>query len=215
MAAVTTETVEATESVAAPEPAAAPEESLRPYRMPVDIYEKLVEAGVFDGTSPVFLWEGQLVIPMTKGPGHGYPLSSLHALFFRLLPDGWHVRQEIPVKILQHSEPEPDLSVVRGALTDYKKRTPDASDVAIAVEVSASSLKFDSGEKKAAYAKAKVPVYWIVNVSGKRIDVYTGPSGPTETPGYSGHASYGPGEEVPVVLDGREVGRIAVDDVLP
>lgn len=212
---MTTETVNESESAAAPEPVAPAEEALRLYRMPVDIYEKLVEAGVFGDTSPLFLWEGQLVIPMTKGPGHGYPLSALHAQLFRLLPEGWHVRQEIPVKILEHSEPEPDLSVVRGALTDFKTRTPEAGDVAIAIEVSATSLKFDSGEKKTAYARAGLPVYWIVNVPGKRLEVYNGPSGPSDVPCYSGHASYGPGGEVPVVLDGREVGRIAVNDILP
>ena len=54
-----------------------------------------------------------------------------------------------------------------------------------------------------------------MNIPNNRIDVYTGPTDPTETPTYTERRSYGPGEMVPVVLDGREVGRIAVGDVLP
>jgi Uma2 family endonuclease len=200
-----------TESVASN----AADESIRPYRMSAEVYEKIVEAGVFGDKSPIFLWKGQLVLPMTKGPNHEYPLIALHGALFRLLPEGWHIRQESPVKIRDDSEPEPDLSVIRRPLGDYKGRTPDARDVALAVEVSVSSLRFDSGEKLAGYAEAAVPVYWVVNLIRQRIDVYTGPSGPTEAPGYAEHHSYNPDEDVPVTLDGREVGRIAVKDVLP
>ena len=191
------------------------EETPPPYRMTVEVYEKIVEAGVFGDTSPIFLWKGRLVLPMTKGPNHGYPLSALHAALFRLLPAGWHVRQEIPVKILDDSEPEPDLSVIRGALGDYKRRTPDAGDVALAVEVSVSSLHYDAGEKWAAYAEAAIPEYWIINIPKNRIDVFTAPSGPIEAPSYLQHKEYGPNDDVPVILDGREVGRISVREVLP
>jgi Uma2 family endonuclease len=189
--------------------------SPRPYSIPVELYDRMVASGVFGDTSPIFLWKGQLVLPMTKGPDHGYPLSALHGLLFRLLPEGWHVRQEMPLRLLDGSEPEPDLSVIRGALGDYRRRTPDAQDVSLAVEVADSSLNYDSGEKLRAYAAAGIPVYWVVNIPEQRIDVHTQPSGPVEHPSYAQRQQYSPDEEVPVVLDGREFGRVTVKDVLP
>lgn len=205
-----------TEIRTAEEPAEAPAgEAFRSYRMTVEVYEKIVEAGVFGDKSPIFLWKGRLVLPMTKGPAHGYSLVKLHRALTRMVPDGWHPRQEAPTRVLDDSEPEPDLTVVVGSPEDYLTRTPDASDVALTIEVADSSLRIDSREKLRAYAAAAIPEYWVVNLPENRIDVYTGPTGPSETPTYAAHRPFSSGEEIPVVLDGREVGRVAVSDVLP
>ena len=190
------------------------EETPRPYRMTVEIYEKIVAAGVFGDTSPLFLWKGRLVLPMTKGPDHENALATLLALTMQMVPDGWHVRPGSPVSMRNDSEPEPDLVILRGAIRDYRKRTPRAIDVPLAIEISDSSLRYDSGEKRSTYAAASIPVYWIVNIPKTRIDVFTAPSGPTEAPSYAEHKEYGPDDDVPIVLDGREVGRIPVREVL-
>jgi hypothetical protein len=54
-------------------------------------------------------------------------------------------------------------------------------------------------------------VYWIVNLVDGQVEVYSGPS----AAGYQFRHIFGPGHEVPVVIDGNEMGRIAVVDVLP
>jgi Uma2 family endonuclease len=56
-----------------------------------------------------------------------------------------------------------------------------------------------------------VPVYWIVNRVDRQIEVYSGPS----SAGYSSRVDFRDGQNVPVVTEGVEVGRIAVADVLP
>ena len=72
-----------------------------------------------------------------------------------------------------------------------------------------------------AYARAGIPVYWIINLTrmgetpragSGRLEVYTRP---TRTRGYRDHVEYKSRDQVPVVIDGREVGRIAVADLLP
>ncbi len=196
-------------------PKAAAEEMPRPYRMTVDVYEKIVAAGIFGDTSPVFLWKGLLVLPMTKGPDHENALAEINAALVRITPEGWHVRPGSPVRLPGDSEPEPDVLLVRGTTRDYKNRHPSPRDLALAVEVSDSSLRYDSVEKLAAYAEAEIPVYWVVNIPRARIDVYQSPSGPAESPTYADHRSYRPEENVPIVLDGREVGRVPVADVMP
>jgi Uma2 family endonuclease len=61
------------------------------------------------------------------------------------------------------------------------------------------------------YAAGGIPTYWIVNLVAGRLLVYTNP-GPD---GYRTSQIFTAEEEVPVVLEGREVGRIAVGEILP
>lgn len=192
-------------------PAEAPARSFPLHRLTVERYERMVDRGVFGEDEPVFLWHGRLVEKMTKGRRHAYSLIKVAKRLDRLVPDGWFTEQEGPMALSDDSMPEPDLKVIRGVPEDYLERAPAARDVALVVEVADSSLAVDSGEVLEAYAREAIPVYWLVNIPGRRIEVYSSPAGSR----YGEHRNYGPGEEVPVVLDGREVGRIAVDDILP
>ena len=60
-----------------------------------------------------------------------------------------------------------------------------------------------------------VLVYWVVNLRDSRLEIYGDPTGPSDAPGYRECREYGPDDEVPVVLDGREVGRVSVKEILP
>jgi hypothetical protein len=80
--------------------------------------------------------------------------------------------------------------------------------------VADASLSRDRSIKKQIYARAGIPVYWIVNLPERRIEVYADPSGPGEFPEYRQHADYAAGE-VPLVIEGCSVGRIAVAALLP
>jgi Uma2 family endonuclease len=81
--------------------------------------------------------------------------------------------------------------------------------------VADSSLQRDRSLKKRLYAAARIPVYWIVNLLANQIEVYPEPSGPAEKPDYQQQQSYGLADMVPVVIDGREVGRLAVQELVP
>ncbi len=186
-----------------------------PHRMTVDRYERLVEAGVYGAKDPVFLWRGRLVEKMSKGRPHVIAAIILFRLFDRLMPEGYHVEQEAPLAIGDDSMPEPDLAVIRGSLRDYLKRAPTAKQALLVVEVADSSVALDSRTKLKAYAAEAIPVYWIVNIPKSRISVYSQPTGPTETPSYGDHREYGPDDEVPVVLDGHELGRVSAKEILP
>ncbi len=190
---------------------------LRPYRITIDVYQRIVASGVFGDKSSIFLWKGQLVekIPaMTKGRPHVYAVNRLDQLPGRLVPEDWFVEQDQPLAMDDDSMPEPDLKVVRGAVADYQDRTPTAQDVPLVVEVSDSSLGDDKRRMLRAYASAVIPVYWIVNLPCRQIEVFTRPSGPTSAPSYADHHVYGPKDEVPVLLDGGEVGQVAAKDIL-
>jgi Uma2 family endonuclease len=105
--------------------------------------------------------------------------------------------------------------VLRGDDDDYRDRLPEPRDVALVVEVADTSLGRDQQEKKRTYARAAIPIYWIINLSGQRIEVYSDPTGPDTLPDYRQRRDYGPDDAVPVVIEGREIGRLAARDLLP
>jgi Uma2 family endonuclease len=89
--------------------------------------------------------------------------------------------------------------------------------VALVVEVADSTLAFDRGRKLLAYAYGGIPIYWIVNLIDRRIEVYTEPSGPVGTIGYGCRQVFTAVEQhkVLVTIDGRDLGEVAVADLLP
>jgi Uma2 family endonuclease len=203
------------EATAIPPSAAIPPVTARggpPYRLTAEQYYRMIEAGVLGTSDRVELWEGQLVQKMSKNRPHAIAQAKLNTLLVRLVPDGWYVAPEEPIAIGDDKVPEPDLVVVRGTPDDYPYRPPTGRDVALVVEVADTSLKKDLGTMLVAYAGQAIPVYWVVNLGARRIEVYAEPEAPAS---YRSTRSFGPDEDVPVVLDGREVGRIAVRDVLP
>jgi Uma2 family endonuclease len=184
------------------------------YRLSVSQYLQMVDAGILTEDDRVELLEGVLVTKMGKKPPHVWAAGQSYDALLHLVPVGWCVFKEDPL-VLDESTPEPDGMVVRGSRDDYKELLPRAADAALVVEVADSTLQRDREEKKRIYARAGIPVYWIINLVGLRIEVYADPTGPDALPDYRMRRDYGPDDEVPVVIEGREVGRLAVRDLLP
>ena len=99
---------------------------------------------------------------------------------------------------------------MRGKARDHVDRHPGPADIALVVEVADRSLAKDRRRTRS-YGPAGIPVYWIVNLVDRRIEVYSNPV----PDGYGLRIEYAPGSDVPLVIDGVTVGRIAVADMLP
>lgn len=183
------------------------------HRLTVAKYHQMIERGVLGEDDPVELIEGYMVLKMPRGLEHDFALSAVTTRMHRLVPAALAVRGQCAATI-QDSEPEPDLVVARGDETLFRHRHPGPDDTALVVEVSASSLHYDRGDKARVYARAGIPVYWVVNVIDKQIEVFTQPSGPGDAPAYAQRNVFAVGSSVPVVLDGNTVGTIAVADVM-
>jgi Uma2 family endonuclease len=159
----------------------------------------------------VELIDGYVVKRDEMKPAHVGATECLRQLIGAVIPVGWYVREDKPVRIPEWTEPLPDIAVVRGDFRNYLVSHPEPADVALIVEVSDTSLAKDRGEKWDNYAKAGIPVYWIVNLVDHQVEVYTEPAESS----YGAKQVYKPGEDVPVIIDGDEVGRIAVSEILP
>lgn len=189
-----------------------PDEGL--FRFEVEQYLKMVRLGVFANDERVELLEGLVVAKMGKNPPHVVVTRRINKALSGILPAGWFVSKEDPIR-LAHSVPEPDVAVVRGTTEDDMTRLPDSADVALVVEVAESSLVWDRDVKGQAYARDLIPIYWLANLVAGRFEVYTDPTGPVESPHYRSCTYYGSGDELPVVIAGQEVARLAVKDLLP
>jgi Uma2 family endonuclease len=180
------------------------------FRMTVDQYERLVQTGLLDGQQ-IELIDGLLVQKMGKNPPHSWTVEALREELAVKLPPGWSSRQEQPAVIPDLNEPEPDVSVVRGTKDDYAKRHPRPRDLALVIEVADSTLEKDRGPKLVAYGRGEIPIYWIVNLIDRQLEIHTGPC----STGYRDRRVLAAGEEAPLIIEGNEVGRIPVDAILP
>jgi Uma2 family endonuclease len=175
----------------------------------VEEYHRMIEAKILTDRDPIELLEGYLVIKMPHSPAHDYAISTLYKRLSRLIPDTFFLQSQCAATFAT-SEPEPDFTIARGPETDYRNRYPGPSDTACIIEVSVSSLIRDRNEKAGIYARGGIPIYWVVNVDARTIEVYSEPSGSA----YGQRTEYAVGASVPVILDGKSFGEIAVADVM-
>jgi Uma2 family endonuclease len=183
------------------------------YRMTIEQYEAMVASGVFSKTDRLHLINGYLVAKMTQNPPHRVADELCGAELARIIPaDRYLIPAAKPIRLPDRdSEPEPDRCVVRGTIRDYEDHHPGPDDIVLLVEVADSSLAEDRELATEVYGPAGIPVYWIVNLIHRQVEVYSDP-GPG---GYRSTAVFTEGQAVPVVVDGHPLGQVAVADLLP
>ncbi len=188
----------------------APPAEDRIWRLSVDQYHTMIESGILPDDSPVELIEGILLEKMSKNPPHVFVTEEFRAALASLLPVGWCVRAQDPIT-LGDSEPEPDIVVARGTSRDYAGRNPGPHEIAVIVEVPGSTLARDRGIKQRVYARARIPVYVIVDVNSRRVEVRTDPANEA----YRTLVVLSTNDVIPVTLDGAHIGTIPVATLFP
>jgi Uma2 family endonuclease len=183
------------------------------HRFTVEQYHEMIRTGILKEDDPVELLDGWIVEKMPPTPPHSQAVRCLNRRLATLLSGDWVLCVQDPATMTS-SEPQPDIAVAVGPEERYAQRHPGPRDLALVVEVSDTSLAQDQTTKLAIYAAARLPVYWIVNLVDRRVEVYTGPRG-GKNPTYRTRRDYGPDDAVPVTLAGRTAGSIPVREILP
>jgi Uma2 family endonuclease len=116
-----------------------------------------------------------LVEKRSKNPAHRIATRRTCDALKRILPEGWYADEQSPITTPE-SEPEPDISIVRGTTDLYADRHPGPGDVGLVIEVADSSLTRDRGIKKRIYARAGVPVYWLIDLNSRTLEIYSDPN---------------------------------------
>lgn len=183
-------------------------------RFSVDEYHVMIQSGVLTENDPVELLEGWIVTKMSRSPNHDIAIELVDQAIRGRTAAKCRIRIQSAISTID-SEPEPDLAVVRGSVRSQSGKHPSADDVSIVVEVADSSLDRDREIKARLYARAGIAIYWIVNLVDSQVEVYMSPSGPVATPSYRERQTYGLADSVPLVIDGRELARVPVRELLP
>jgi Uma2 family endonuclease len=134
-------------------------------------YYRLAELGLIPERH-VELIDGEIFEMSPQGGPHGVGIGLVLDTLQKAFGKGYFVRPQLPVALAPHSEPEPDVAVVRGSPRDFMEHPTSAL---LVVEVSQSTLAFDSSRKAALYARSGIQEYWIVNLVAGSLDVYRKP----------------------------------------
>lgn len=177
-------------------------------------YREMILNGTFTDGDPIELLEGYLVQKMSRNDPHETSLRRLTNRLPKWMPPGWCFQIQGAIES-SDSQPEPDGAILRGADSDHDGTIPKPDVIGLVLEVSDSSLYIDRNDKGRIYARAGIPVYWIINVANRRIEVYTDPDATADPPAYRTRTDYAPGDSVPITLDGAAAGTIPVSELVP
>ena len=158
------------------------------------------------------LVEGEVILKMGQGPLRAFVITRLTAWLIALFGADF-VRFQLPLRMLgmdsETSEPEPDALVLARPATEYLEENPGADDAMMVVEVSDTTLNFDRNTKATLYARAGIPEYWIVDITGRQVFVHRQPM----ASGYGELIAYSEGEETATFAHPEQTVRVA--DLLP
>lgn len=141
------------------------------YKWTLDRYHQAIDAGIFEG-QPIELLQGDLIVMSPEREPHAYYNSEVGDYLRALLGRRAKIREAHPITLPNDSEPIPDLAIVQPLRTTYLEHHPYPSDIFWLIEFSNATLVKDLTQKRAIYAEAGIPEYWVVNLKDQELRVF-------------------------------------------
>lgn len=174
----------------------------------VEEYHQMARAGIIGPEDRVELLEGEIVTMSPIGIRHAACVRRLTQILYARVAARATISVQSPVRLDTHSEPEPDVALLRPRPDFYAGGHPGPKDVLLLVEVSDTTQEYDRGGKLSAYANAEIAEVWIVDLTGEAVETYREPG----AGGYGRVRSFRRGEGIePAAF--ADV-RIGVDEIL-
>jgi Uma2 family endonuclease len=185
------------------------------FRWSPEQFQKAAEDGWF-GDRKVELLDGKVYYKV-RNPLHRNCMWKLHERLCAILDRAhWTITREDDVEMGDDWVPSPDIAVLRDNFDRLKDELLKGTDVALLVEVSHKTYARDRGWKLPRYAHNKIPVYWVVSIERRTVEVFSNPAGQGDLATYAGTPRvFHEGEAVPVDLDGSLVGHLDVKEIFP
>jgi Uma2 family endonuclease len=155
------------------------------YKLSIEDYHRLGEAGILDEDSRVELIEGDLIQMAPIGVPHMRCVNRLTRMLVEAAGDAAIVSVQNPVTLPPRSEPQPDFALLKPS-ADSSGRVPHPDDVLLIVEVADTTLAYDRRTKLPLYARSRITEVWIVDVQAQTIESFRSPS----ASGYAQSALY-------------------------
>jgi Uma2 family endonuclease len=185
----------------------------RPKRFTCAEFHQLGDMGWFQGRRAMLI-DGEIMEMAVSNPPHAVAVTLADYELKKVFASGFVVRIQMPLVLGLMTDPEPDLAVVTGSARDYLAAHP--STALLALEISNSSLAFDTTDKASIYAAGHIPDYWVVDLVNRQVIVFRNPQPDSTQPysfGYASKTFHAPGSTVsPLAVPPA---TIAVADLLP
>ena len=173
-------------------------------------FHQMAKADVFLAGDRVELLAGEIVEMTPIGSRHAACVKRLNAMLSSRLGSSMIVSVQDPIELGEHSEPQPDLAVLRFKAHFYRDAHPGPEDVLLVVEVADTSADVDRGVKVPLYARAGIPETWVIDLTDRMIDVYGAPGHAA----YAEHRRLRPDEVLILSLPGGPTVEIRVKDLI-
>ena len=141
----------------------------------VDEYHRMADIGILPEEKRFELIRGEIIEMPNPLPPHSGRVNRLTHLFGSRLGDSMVLSVQNPQSIDDLSEPVPDVTLLKPRADFYTERHPIPSDVLLAVEVSHTTLRFDTKVKAPLYAEAGIREYWVLNIPKNVLEVWSEP----------------------------------------
>lgn len=142
-----------------------------------EAFEHAGATGVIPGRADLI--EGVVYLMSPQGAGHARAVRALTQAS-RAVSESFRVGIQLPVRLAESTEPEPDVYVARGPEERYRSAHPGPDDLVLVVEVSDATLVYDMTTKLTAYRNYGVAEVWIIDLNGRRVLRYLRDEEPVE-----------------------------------
>ncbi len=150
-------------------------QTLKLRQISVAEYDLMIESGVFNEDDQIELINGVIVEKMPKGTKHSSANDRASRVFFRNFGDDVIIRNQNPIWLDELSEPEPDVVLAKPKEDEYENSHPTPDEILLVLEIADSTLNYDRNTKGAAYARAGIRQYILLNVQEKTLEDYREP----------------------------------------
>lgn len=122
------------------------------------------------------LIRGEVIEMTSMGVRHAAAVTRLTALLLPVLKGQAILRPQLPLRLDDFNEPEPDIALLKPSSDFYSTRHPGPADVFLVIEVADSSLRYDRDVKLPVYAIARVAEVWILDLQSRVLLVFRDPA---------------------------------------
>src|SRR4051812_15552639 len=133
------------------------------HRFTVAEYERMGQIGIFSEDERVELVCGEVIEIPPIGERHAACVDFLTQLITLRLRRSAIVRVQSSILLDEHSQPQPDIAVLKRRDDFYRRAHPKPEDILLVIEVSDTTLEYDLKVKVPLYARAATPETWLVN----------------------------------------------------
>jgi len=139
-------------------------------------YHRMAQAGILHEDDRVELIEGEIVEMAPIGSRHAACVIRLTQLFSQYSGEVFLVNVHNPISLSEHSEPQPDVTLLRPRSDYYADSHPGPEDILLVIEVCDTCADYDRGVKVPLYGRSGIGEVWLVDLAGESIEVYRSPN---------------------------------------